>query len=137
MAGTISTYVTFNGYTADVLTHWQDVFGGELEILKYSDTAMEGMPFDPPADAVAHAVLTLPGGGLISGGDSMDGEYPIRDTAYSMLYNAESDEDARGRIDKLVAAGGEETMKFEAAPWGGSYGQVFDKFGVMWSFSAE
>lgn len=135
MAGTISTYVTFNGYTAEVLKHWQEVFGGELNLLTYAGTKMEGMPFEPPADALAHGVLTLPGG-LISGGDSTDGEYPIRDTAYSMLYNAESVEDARERIATMVAAGGEETMKFETAPWGGSYGQVFDKYGVMWSFSA-
>lgn len=65
----------------------------------------------------------------------MDGDYPIRDTAYSLLYNAESVEDAQERITRLVTAGGEETMKFEEAPWGGSYGQVFDKFGVMWSFN--
>lgn len=134
MAATISTYVTFNGYTTDVLKHWQEVFGGDLHLMTYGETPMDGMPFDPPGDALAHGVLTLPGG-VISGGDSMDGEYPIRDTAYSLLYNAESDDDARERIAKLVGAGGEETMKFEEAPWGGSYGQVFDKFGVMWSFS--
>lgn len=137
MAGTISTYITFNGNTAEALKHWQDVFGGELNLMTYGQTPMEGMPFDPPADALAHGVLSLPNGGLISGGDSMDGEYPIRDTAYSMLYNAESVEDGREKIDKFVAAGGEETMKFEQAPWGGSYGQVFDKYGVMWSISAE
>ncbi|MFP7366033.1 glyoxalase/bleomycin resistance/extradiol dioxygenase family protein [Corynebacterium callunae] len=135
MAGTISTYVTFNGFTAEVLKHWQDVFGGELNLLTYGDTNMDAMPFEPAPDSLAHGVLTLPGG-LISGGDSIDGEYPIRDTAYSMLYNAESQEEARERIDKMVAAGGEETMKFAPAPWGGAYGQVFDKYGVMWSFSA-
>lgn len=31
--------------------------------------------------------------------------------------------------------GGEGTMKFGEAPWGGSYGQVFDRFGVMRSFT--
>lgn len=134
MAGTISTYVTFNGYTTEVLKHWQEVFGGDLDLLTYAETKMEGMPFEPPPGALAHGVLTLPGG-VISGGDSMDGDYPIRDTAYSLLYNAESVEDAQERITRLVTAGGEETMKFEEAPWGGSYGQVFDKFGVMWSFN--
>lgn len=134
MAGTISTYVTFNGYTAEVLQHWQEVFGGELTLMRYGDTPMEGLPFEPPLDALAHGVLATPGG-VISGGDSLGAEFPIRDTAYSLLYNAESDEDAQERIAGLVAAGGEETMTFAQAPWGGSYGQVFDKYGVMWSFS--
>lgn len=138
MAGTLSTYITFNGRTAEALKHWHEVFGGELDLLTYADTPMpaDAMPFEPAPDALAHGVLTMPGG-IISGGDSMDGEYPVCDTAYSMLYNAGSVEEAREKIDKLVAAGGEETMKFEAAPWGGAYGQVFDKFGVMWAFSAE
>ncbi|WP_080795667.1 VOC family protein [Corynebacterium pacaense] len=136
MAGTVSTYVAFNGYTAQVLRHWHEVFGGELEILTYRDVPTEGFPFEPPEDAVAHGVLTLPGG-LISGGDSLGEELPVRDTAYSLLYNAESVEGARELIAKLSAAGGTEGMPFEQAPWGGWYGQVFDRFGVMWSFSAE
>ena len=28
-------------------------------------------------------------------------------------------------------------MPFEKAPWGDYYGQVFDRYGVMWSFSAS
>lgn len=28
-------------------------------------------------------------------------------------------------------------MPFEKAPWGGHYGQVKDKFGVLWAFSVE
>lgn len=30
--------------------------------------------------------------------------------------------------------GGEINVPFELAPWGSYYGQVFDPFGVMWSF---
>jgi PhnB protein len=28
-------------------------------------------------------------------------------------------------------------MPFEKAPWGDWYGQVFDRFGVMWAVSVE
>lgn len=37
----------------------------------------------------------------------------------------------------MLAHGGDVGMQFEKAPWGDWYGQVFDKFGVMWSFSCE
>lgn len=137
MVGTISTYIAFNGNTTEALKHWQEVFGGELNLLTYGQLTLKGMPFDPPADALAHGVLTLDNGGLISGSDSFEGEMLVKDTAYSMLYNAESVEDGRARIDKIVAAGGEEAMKFEQAPWGGFFGQVFDKFGVMWNISSD
>lgn len=114
---------------------WQEVFRGELDLLTYAKAKRAELPFKPPPGVLTHGVLTLPGG-VISGGDSMDGDYPIRDTAYSLLYNAESVADARECIARLVAGGGEETMKFEEASWGGFHGQVFDRFGVMWNFNS-
>ena len=64
-------------------------------------------------------------------------EYGLRDTAYSLLYSVDDVERARELIDKLLAAGGSVNMPFELAPWGSYYGQVFDRFGVMWSFDVD
>lgn len=137
MPASVATYISFPGQTAAAFTHWHEVFGGELDMLKYGDTQMEGMPFEPDPEAVAHVTLTLPdGAGILAGGDSMDDkDYPIRDTAYSLIYTAETVEQAQELIQKLVDAGGTIGMPFEEAPWGGHYGQVFDQFDVMWSFS--
>ena len=57
--------------------------------------------------------------------------------AYALLYSVDTPEEARDLIEKLIDGGGTEGMPFDRAPWGGWYGQVFDRFGVMWSFSAE
>jgi PhnB protein len=111
------------------------VLGGELTILMYGDTPMEGMPFEPDPNAVAHATLTTPAGSL-AGGDAMPGDtYNVRGSAYSLLYTVESVDRGREIIDAFVAAGGEVGMPFEQAPWGDWYGQVFDRFGVMWAIS--
>lgn len=67
MTKSLATYVSFPGYTAEVFEHWKDVFGGELMILRYRDTQLEGMPFEPDPDAVAHVTLSLPGGELAGG----------------------------------------------------------------------
>lgn len=132
---TLSTYIAFPGNTKEAFEHYRDVFGGQLDLMTYGDTPMEGMPM--PADAVAHAVLTLPGG-TIAGGDSMPGEtYSIQGSIYSLLYTLDDVEEARRLIDALVQAGGHVGMPFEPAPWGGHYGQVFDRYGVMWSFSVD
>ena len=61
----------------------------------------------------------------------------MRDTAYSLLYTAATVDRARAVIDGFVTAGGSVAMPFEVAPWGGWYGQVFDKFGVMWALSVD
>jgi PhnB protein len=59
----------------------------------------------------------------------------VRGSAYSLLYTVESVDRGREIIDAFVAAGGEVGMPFEQAPWGDWYGQVFDRFGVMWAIS--
>lgn len=139
MTSTLATYIAFPGHTAEAFTHWHEVFGGDLYLMTYGDVPLEGMPFEPDPSAVAHVTLTLPGGGILAGGDAMDQEqdYPVRDTAYSLLYTADSVEEARELIQRLVDGGGSLGMPFEPAPWGDHYGQVFDRFGVMWAFSVE
>lgn len=135
---TLSTYISFPGTAEAAFTHYREVFGGTLNLMKYSDMPpMEGMPFEPDPNAVAHATLSLPGGS-IAGGDNMPGEdNPIRDTAYSLLYSLDDVEEAKALIAKLVDGGGSVNMPFEQAPWGDYYGQVFDKFDVMWAFDVS
>ena len=136
MATSLATYISLPGNAAEAFQHWHSVFGGSLELMKYGDANLPDMPDEPPADALAHAVLHTPGGD-IAGGDAMEEGYAVRDTAYSLLYSVDTPEEARDLIEKLIDGGGTEGMPFDRAPWGGWYGQVFDRFGVMWSFSAE
>lgn len=138
MAVSLATYIALPGTMAEAMSHWHEVFGGDLQIQYYRDAPMEEMGFEPDPDAVAHATLTLPGG-VIAGGDAADSEneYPVRGTAYSLLYTTDTPEEARRLIDGLLAGGGNEGMPFDKAPWGDWYGQVFDRFGVMWAFSCE
>ncbi|MGO3148025.1 MAG: VOC family protein [Leucobacter sp.] len=139
MTATLATYIALPGTMAEAMEHWHEVLGGELEILRYGDMPpMPDMPFEPDPKTVAHATLKTPGG-EIAGGDSMDPgtDYPVRGTAYSLLYTTDSADEARGFIDKFVEGGGSVGMPFEQAPWGDWYGQVFDRYGVMWAFSCE
>lgn len=133
----LATYFAFPGNAAEVMQHWHDVFGGDLDIVRYADMPLEGMPFEPDPNAVAHATLTLPAG-EIAGSDAMDDKvYPLTDTAYSMLYTTDTPDEAREFFQRLLSGGGTVGMPLEVAPWGDLYGQVFDKFGVMWAFSCE
>lgn len=93
MTATLATYIALPGTTAEAMQHWHDVLGGELQILRYGDMPLEGMPFEPDPQAVAHSTLVLPGGaGTIAGGDAMDPEndYPVQGTAYSLLYTIDT-----------------------------------------------
>ncbi|MFZ2512165.1 MAG: VOC family protein [Gordonia sp. (in: high G+C Gram-positive bacteria)] len=138
MSESLATYIALPGTAEAAFNHWYSVLGGQLNIMKYRDFSMEGMPFEPDPNAVAHAVLVTDAG-QIAGGDAMDGEtdYPVRGTAYSLLYTAGSVPRAQEIIDGFIAGGGSLGMPFAVAPWGGWYGQVFDKFGVMWALSVD
>ncbi|QGU08312.1 hypothetical protein COCCU_12060 [Corynebacterium occultum] len=137
MSKFLATYISLPGTTRAAFEHWHEILGGELDLMTYRDNPMEGMPFEPDPDAVAHVTLRSPGVEL-AGGDQMpgdDNQYPVRDTAYSLLYTLDNAEEGRRVIDAFLAGGGESNMPFEEAPWGGWYGQVFDRFGVMWAIS--
>lgn len=138
MTQSVATYIALPGNTAAAMQHWHEVFGGELTILKYGDLQLAGMPFEPDPDAVAHATLVTPAG-TIAGGDAMDDghDYSIKGTAYSLLYTTDTPDEARTFIQRLLDGGGEVGMPFEQAPWGGWFGQVFDRYGVMWAFSCD
>lgn len=135
MAQRFHSYISFPGNAAEAFTYYHSLFGGELQILKYGDAQLEGMPFDPPADAVAHGQIEGPV--PLAGGDSMsENPDPLDIHNYSFLLSYDSPDEAREVIEKITSSGGEVGMPFGPAPWGDYYGQVVDKFGVLWSFDA-
>ena len=136
MAMTSSPYLSFPGNAAEAFPYYQELFGGELELMTYdSMPSMEGMPFTPPPGAVAHGVMTAPGITL-AGGDNMGDDLPgLANDVYSFLLVFDTEGEARGFIDKVTDGGGEVAMPFETAPWGDLYGQVKDKFGIRWDIN--
>ncbi len=96
-------------------------------------------PFAPPApESVAHAQLhgglvTLAGGDAVSppGGEEMP---PLESEVYSFLIGLDTVDEARALIGTMTSSGASLAMPFELAPWGGDhYGQVKDRFGVLWA----
>ncbi len=128
-----STYISFPGTAAEAFPYYRELFGGELDLQTYGDADLEGLPFDPPPDAVAHAQLRAEGI-AISGGDAMGGDAPrLRSDVYSFLLEMGTVEEGRAFIDKVTSTGGQVAMPFDVAPWGDTYGQVVDRFGVKWA----
>lgn len=126
-------YISFPGNAAEAMAYYRDVFGGTLDVMTYGDMPpMEGMPFTPPPEAVAHAQLE---GGLLTlaGGDDIaEVPQPLDSPVYSLMVLPDSVDEGRALIEKLTSTGGNVEMPFEQAPWGDHYGQVKDRFGVMW-----
>lgn len=137
---TFLPYISFPGNAGEAFEYYADVFGGELDIMRYDDFAdTSGFPFTPPPGAVAHAQLH--GGAItLAGGDAL-GEgaenKQLASDVYSLLLQPSDLETARTLIEKLTSTGGSVDMPFEQAPWGAHYGQVKDRFGVLWQVNVE
>lgn len=128
-------YVNFPGNGAEVIAYYQEIFGGEADIEKYGDMPMD-LPFDPPEGALAHGRLT--GGDVrLAGGDSIgEPTQPnLHSDVYSFLVECDSVDEASLLIEQFLSSGASEAMPFEKAPWGDHYGQVKDRYGVLWAFN--
>ena len=132
-----SPYISFPGNAAEAFEYYQQIFGGELNVMTYDDFGdTSGFPFQPPPGAVAHAQLH---GGLVTlaGGDGMAAPNQdlsgLQSEVYSFLIGLDTQEAAHELIEAVTSSDGHVGMPFELAPWGDHYGQVIDKFGVMWA----
>lgn len=131
-------YINFPGNAAEVLEHWHELFGGDLDLMSYDAMDTSGFPFTPPEGAVAHAHLH---GGLvnIAGGDAIGqaSPAPLDCGVHSFILQPATVDAGRELIERIASAGGEVAMPFEQAPWGAHYGQAKDRFGVLWQINVE
>ena len=129
-----SPYLFFVGTCREAMTTYQDVFGGQLDIVTAAD--MPDAPPDVPADAIMHAALTLPDGGTLMASDDPSATEDGPKVGISVSYTA-ADPDEAARIFKGLADGGETTMPMSATSWSPAFGMCTDRFGIPWMVSTN
>jgi PhnB protein len=128
-------YLNFNGNCREAFTFYQQLFGGDLQIM-----AMSEMPSDEPvppevADLVMHAALTTPDGGLLMASDAQP-EYsgPMQ---FMYVNWATADVDEAERVWAALSEGGTVEMPLSSTFWSPSFGVCVDRFGTPWMVNAE
>ena len=66
-------YLFFGGDCRDAFTRYQQVFGGELVLLRMADVPSDTPVPSEQADLIIHAALTLSGAVLMGSDDPSDG----------------------------------------------------------------
>lgn len=103
--------------------------GGEIQSVMTFGQAPE--PNDAIQDKVMHMCLTA-GGVTLFMADSL---VPLtRGNGFSLNLEFQSGAEGREAFDNL-AAGGKVIVPLEPAFWGGKYGELEDKYGVLWMIS--
>jgi PhnB protein len=141
-------YLLLPGTAREALTFYHQVFGGELALHTFGEFGRD----DGPPDAVAHGILQGPvslfaadtfageatgeAAGEAAGG-AAGGEEPFRTEGLMFsLLGAASATELRTWFDAL-AEGGTIRDALQVRPWGGSDGQVVDRYGLRWLIGFE
>lgn len=131
----LTPYLSFDGNAREAMEFYNTVFGGELSVLTFAD----GMGEQDPelGSKVMHSSLYVERGIHLMGSDSGDG-HPVSPNGTTSLSSdgagGQDSQTLQGWWDKL-SDGATITMPLEKAPWGDSFGQLTDKFGVGWMFN--
>lgn len=129
-------YLFFSGTAREAFTRYQEVLGGELEIMAASEApAGEADGMEMPPDAVMHGSLALADGTLIMGSDDPTGDGAgVKGIALHLSYE---DLDEVRRVFDALVEGGEVQMPLEPVFWSPLFGACVDRFGVSWMLSGE
>lgn len=134
MKTTITAYLNFNGNCREAMNFYRDCLGGDLAIQSIAEGPMaEHFPAEA-RNNVMHAQLTR--SDLTLMGSDMSGPEGItQGNSMSLMLSAESYAQANEFFDKL-SDGANVDHPMQDAFWGGIFGHLTDKFGVIWMVHA-
>jgi len=127
-------YLFFNGNCAAAFTRYQDIFGGELVLLRAADMPPEERPPGGAEDLIMHAALSFGGDLLMGSDDPTDNFGPVQ--GMMVNYNVSDTGEAK-RVFEALADGGEVRLPLGPTSWSPAFGMCADRFGTPWMISAD
>lgn len=128
-------YLSLPSTTRAAMTRYQEILGGELEILTAADLPTgEEMPFEAPGDFVINAALTFGDGDLLMASDDPEAEPTVKGASLNITL---ADQVEAQRIFEALAEGGTATMALDETFWSPLFGTCVDKFGVSWMVNVD
>ena len=125
----VNPYLFFGGDCREAMTRYQEVLGGELDIMAMSDAPEgEAVPEGRP-DMVMHAALMFGDTLLMASDDPTGGYEGTKGVAISV---SAADGDEASRVFDALAEGGEVTVPLGETFWSPAFGMCVDRFGVAW-----
>ncbi|QGG93709.1 VOC family protein [Actinomarinicola tropica] len=127
-------YLFFSGDCRQAFEHYQQVFGGELEIMTHAEVP-EGSEMPGAEDHhVMHAALKV-GDATLMGSDDPTGDGGPK-VGLAVTFGAPDETEAK-RVFDALAEGGEVQMPFEATFFSKGFGALVDRWGVSWMIDTE
>jgi PhnB protein len=128
----INPYIAFSGQCAEAFRFYQQVLGGELQMMRHGDSPVKD---EIPADwhdAIMHAYLAIDGNELM--GCDAPPEYQKKPQGFSVTLQFPEPADTE-RVFNALAEGGNVTMPLAETFWSPAFGMLVDRFGISWMVS--
>ena len=130
-------YLGFAGNCREAFTRYQEIFGGDLNLLTTSDAPADAGP--PPAgvaaDAIMHAAL-VSGDAVLMGADDMSGSFKGGVSGMCVNYATDDPTDAK-RVFDALAEKGDVQMPMGETFFSPAFGMCTDRFGTPWMVMAD
>lgn len=123
-------YLQFNGKCREALTFYRECLGGELSLQKVAESPMAAQLSSEAGANILHGTLTKDGTTIVMGSDML-GARLQPGNSISLCLNCTSDAELQSCFKKL-AEGGQINMPLHQSFWGGTYGELTDKYGIFW-----
>ncbi|QKJ32113.1 VOC family protein [Mucilaginibacter mali] len=127
----INPYIGFNGKTREAMHFYQNIFGGELELLTVKGSPMEQYWQSAPEGALYHAMLTNADGIVMMGSDMSGPNGHTPGNVIQLAITCNSEEEINMFFNKL-SEGGTVMDTLKEQFWGAIFGAVLDKYGINW-----
>ena len=123
-------YLFFGGNCREAFTRYQEIFGGDLQIMTMAD-APGDQPVPPgQADVVMHAALTFGDNLLMASDDpTTDNFGPVQGM---MVSYSVGDAGEAKRVFQALAEGGTVTQEMIETFFSPAFGMCVDRFGTPW-----
>jgi len=129
----LTPYLSFNGNCKEAMEFYQSCLGGKLDIQKVGDSPMaKDMP--GKENWVMHSMLKSADMVLMAS-DLMVDVKLVQGNSVTLTISGGGKKELEEFFNKL-AKGGKVRQPLQAAFFG-TYGDLTDKFGVMWAFQSD
>ena len=131
----VRPYLAFAGNCRQAFSRYQEILGGELQLLTMGDLpTAEGRPAGS-STAIAHAALDSPVGLLLGADDPTGGfDGQVRGMCVNVALD---DRDQARRVFDALAEDGQLQMPLGETFFSPAFGMCIDRFGTPWMVMVE
>ena len=131
---TLVPYLNFEGNCKEAMKFYKDCLDAQLEIQTVEQSPMADQMPPEMKDFVLHARLEK-GNMILMASDAKD-KNMTRGDMLTLMVQCDTEEEIKVYFANL-SAGGKVNMPLAKQFWGATYGQVTDRYGVLWAFNYE